>query len=351
MTDHNARQAGLTVAERTTIQAAKRLADSMGNTWLSSDLETILAAHSADARNGEGVSLTDEQRDAIRHAVVILDHRENFGPNSPSRIASRVLTALLAAPAAPAPKDAEILQIIDERDAYHEIADDLAAQIAAITDVEIGEHSSVNDPWRNAMLAADDFIAKQLRTLLTAPAPAAPAPAPAARPISDALFCDLKTDVEKANFFLSGRGYATGVISRAIQNDVAMAYQRCANYEAVVRQQSATSTDRDLKDWWHAPDGSLHYGDGEQDIPQAAIQHIPHAHKAPFDTVIASVDAPAPAAQADDDLAAFAELIDDYQCAQKDGSVDDRAQARIALLNAYRDARQQSVTSEGGDHD
>lgn len=60
---------------------------------------------------------------------------------------------------------------------------------------------------------------------------------------------------------------------------------------------------------------------------------------------------PAPAAQADDDLAAFAELIDDYQCAQKDGSVDDRAQARIALLNAYRDARQQSVTSEGGDHD
>lgn len=35
--------------------------------------------------------------------------------------------------------------------------------------------------------------------------------------------------------------------------------------------------------------------------------------------------------------------VEDYQCAQKDGSVDVRAQARIALLNAYRDARQQSA--------
>lgn len=46
----------------------------------------------------------------------------------------------------------------------------------------------------------------------------------------DKLFCDLKTDEEKAAFFLSGRGYETGVISQAIQNDVAMAYQRCAEY-------------------------------------------------------------------------------------------------------------------------
>ena len=44
------------------------------------------------------------------------------------------------------------------------------------------------------------------------------------------LFCDLKTDEEKAAFFLSGRGYETGVIARSIQNDVAMAYQKCAEY-------------------------------------------------------------------------------------------------------------------------
>lgn len=46
----------------------------------------------------------------------------------------------------------------------------------------------------------------------------------------DKLFCDLKTDEEKSNFFLSGRGYETGVIAQAIQNDVAMAYHRCSEY-------------------------------------------------------------------------------------------------------------------------
>lgn len=50
------------------------------------------------------------------------------------------------------------------------------------------------------------------------------------------LFCDLKTDEEKANFFLSGRGYETGVIALAIQNDVAMAYQRCAEYRREIAQ-------------------------------------------------------------------------------------------------------------------
>lgn len=48
--------------------------------------------------------------------------------------------------------------------------------------------------------------------------------------IDTALFCDLKTDEEKSTFFLSGRGYETGVIAQAIQNDVAMAYHRCSEY-------------------------------------------------------------------------------------------------------------------------
>lgn len=58
------------------------------------------------------------------------------------------------------------------------------------------------------------------------------------------LFCDLKTDEEKASFFLSGRGYETGVIAAAIQNDVAMAYHRCAEYKkelAQLRVQSETA--------------------------------------------------------------------------------------------------------------
>ncbi|KVT07670.1 hypothetical protein WT24_18010 [Burkholderia sp. MSMB1078WGS] len=36
------------------------------------------------------------------------------------------------------------------------------------------------------------------------------------------------------------------------------------------------------------------------------------------------------------DLADFLELIDNYQCAQKDGTEDERARARIALIDAYR---------------
>src|SRR5690554_570049 len=45
------------------------------------------------------------------------------------------------------------------------------------------------------------------------------------------LFGDMKTDEEKSAFFLSGRGYETGVIAAAIQTDVAMAYHRCAEYK------------------------------------------------------------------------------------------------------------------------
>ena len=49
------------------------------------------------------------------------------------------------------------------------------------------------------------------------------------------LFSYLKTDQEKSAFFLSGRGYETGVIAPAIQNDVAMAYHRCAEYAKEVQ--------------------------------------------------------------------------------------------------------------------
>ncbi len=47
--------------------------------------------------------------------------------------------------------------VIDERDRYHEMADDLAGHIAAITGVDIGEHSSANRPWQNAIEAAEEY--------------------------------------------------------------------------------------------------------------------------------------------------------------------------------------------------
>jgi hypothetical protein len=281
MTDHNARQAGLTSSE--IYDALVEHCDGNGISIepeviddLAGFLERFIAAHSADARNGEGMAHVAPRPDymgqTIRHgdrlthpdgteftAIWLNGHEyevdawravyddatvsrlglqisdkgqavllatpaapsrdgvtlQRFAPSNrhedgmvPHADGDYVLFADVAAPAAPAPKDAEILQVIDERDAYHEIADDLAAQIAAITDVEIGEHSSVNDPWRNAMLAADDFIAKQLRKLLAGPS----APAPAAQ--ADGRELDLYDEIECDLPALFGRasieGHETG---------------------------------------------------------------------------------------------------------------------------------------------
>ncbi len=59
-----------------------------------------------------------------------------------------------AAPTAPAvrPTDDKLWdQTLRERDGYQDWADKLAAAIAAHTGVDIGEHSSVNCPWLNAL--------------------------------------------------------------------------------------------------------------------------------------------------------------------------------------------------------
>ncbi len=46
---------------------------------------------------------------------------------------------------------------IDQRDACEEVADELADHIARITGVDIGEHSSANCPWQNAIDAAEEY--------------------------------------------------------------------------------------------------------------------------------------------------------------------------------------------------
>lgn len=87
-----------------------------------------------------------------------------------------LLSASPAAPEGAKPDDSEqeLMRALEERDAAEDMADQLAAQIAAITGEEIGEHSSANDPWRNAMLAADEWIAKDIRRLCRDPEPAQP---------------------------------------------------------------------------------------------------------------------------------------------------------------------------------
>lgn len=46
--------------------------------------------------------------------------------------------------------------------------------------------------------------------------------------LSTMIWCDLKSDEDRANWLLLGRGYETGVVAHAIQNDLAMAYHRLA---------------------------------------------------------------------------------------------------------------------------
>jgi hypothetical protein len=59
----------------------------------------------------------------------------------------------VAAAQAVTANEAELLAVMDKRDAYHETADLLAYAIAEHLNVGIGEHSSDNCPWRNALAA------------------------------------------------------------------------------------------------------------------------------------------------------------------------------------------------------
>ena len=56
------------------------------------------------------------------------------------------------------PPDDGFTQALIERDEYHAIADELAEMIAQITGEDIGEHTSDNFPWRNALDAAENWL-------------------------------------------------------------------------------------------------------------------------------------------------------------------------------------------------
>jgi hypothetical protein len=53
--------------------------------------------------------------------------------------------------------EADLLCEMKTRDRYHDIADSLASAIATLTGIDIGEHSSANDPWQSALDAAEDY--------------------------------------------------------------------------------------------------------------------------------------------------------------------------------------------------
>src|ERR1041385_5300664 len=105
MTDHNARQAGLTEHQWHEVFAAKAINGAMLNVRMAVEIVMeALAAHSADARNGEGVALTD---DAIKVMAETYANRwQQSGAWNVRRCVENALydaRALLAAPAAQAP--------------------------------------------------------------------------------------------------------------------------------------------------------------------------------------------------------------------------------------------------------
>jgi len=55
--------------------------------------------------------------------------------------------------------------------------------------------------------------------------------------LSKMLWCDLKTNDQRSKWLLLGRGYETGVVAKAIQNDLAMAYHKLALIEQQAQQQ------------------------------------------------------------------------------------------------------------------
>lgn len=61
----------------------------------------------------------------------------------------------------PEKADREMMQVLEERDRYHDYADELAMRIATMTESEIGEHSNMNNPWENALELSEAFIANR----------------------------------------------------------------------------------------------------------------------------------------------------------------------------------------------
>jgi hypothetical protein len=122
---------------------------------------------------------TDNERGYQIHSMPIGDAAADFHPDTRATwlkdaayIAAAnpaVILRLLAAPASPAaapkqasseprPSDDELWDAtLRDRDTYHEWADKLAEQIAAITTTDIGEHSNMNCPWQNALDACDEY--------------------------------------------------------------------------------------------------------------------------------------------------------------------------------------------------
>jgi hypothetical protein len=82
--------------------------------------------------------------------------------------------------------------------------------------------------------------------------------------LKTALWCDLTTDAERSAWLLLGRGYETGVVAKAMQSDLARAYQRLAQpvSELVAEEREACAkVCDDLPVPPYVPDNDAHIWD------------------------------------------------------------------------------------------
>ncbi len=113
-----------------------------------SDARAILAAPTPAAQSAgqKAVAWAALENGQIRMAI-ISEEGAQIAKN-----VGYVLRPLVYGDAAPVNGgERELGEVINERDHYQDMADKLADAIATHFGIEIGEHSNVNDPWRNAL--------------------------------------------------------------------------------------------------------------------------------------------------------------------------------------------------------
>ncbi|MEJ7745263.1 MAG: hypothetical protein WKF61_00610 [Luteimonas sp.] len=101
---------------------------------------TLFAIRPASKLNGKDLIFRDSMIDLVQR-----------------RLSEAALTPQAARP----DDDAMWDKTLRDRDAYHDASDELAAMIAEITDADIGEHSSSNQPWGAAKFAAEEYIERR----------------------------------------------------------------------------------------------------------------------------------------------------------------------------------------------
>ena len=121
--------------------------------------ESMKAKMAKQRAKGYGGWDDHEQCPTERLQAMLVDHLAKGDPVDVGNFAMMLWNRgeSTAAPVQEPPDD-ELTQALIERDEAENTADELAQAIAQITGEDIGEHTSANFPWRNALDAAENWL-------------------------------------------------------------------------------------------------------------------------------------------------------------------------------------------------